>query len=144
MTDPARVHGGEPRPMRVLLFRGKCDTGGVSSWMLTHARELLRRGVHCEFQFCLGSNRLSEFEALAPTAVVPIEALVDVATSGRFDVIHISSSDAMAEILAALPGTTRIVATNHGMPNPVWQHTNCHARTAVSHGMAAIEQHLTD
>ena len=130
--------------LRVLFFRGLCDTGGVSSWMLSLEQELRSRGAHCAFFFCEGSSRLAEFQRVAPTTVAPIDVLLDLVETERYDVLHIASGDPEAEILALVPMAPRIVATNHGAPSSVWNASNCHALTAVSRGMAAIDQVLTD
>ena len=97
--------------MRVLFFRGLCDTGGVSSWMLSLERELRTRGVQCSYFFCEGSSRLADFERIAPTTVAPIEALIDRVATDAYDVLHIVSADPLAEILSLVPVGPKIVAT---------------------------------
>ena len=136
-TDPTR-------PLRVLMFRSVCDTGGLASWMLIHARALQRLGVECHFFFCDGSRRIPEFEKTAPTTVAPIEAFLDLVATDAYDVLHIPGGDPVCELLTLVPVKPRIVATNHGGISSVWQSTNCHARTAVSRAMAELDQPLTD
>jgi glycosyltransferase involved in cell wall biosynthesis len=128
----------------VLFFRGLCDTGGVSSWMLSLERELCARGVRSSFFFCQGSNRLVEFERVAPTTVAPIEVLLDLLATDAYDVVHIMGADPVAEILSLAPVRTRIVATNHGAPTDIWNSSNCLALTAVSQGIGRFEQPFTD
>jgi glycosyltransferase involved in cell wall biosynthesis len=130
--------------MRVLLFRYLCDTGGISTWMQEHARELRRQGVEPHFWFCTASVRLDEFRELGPTTLAPMSDLVRAIEAGAYDVIHISSSDPRAELLSLMQPRPKIVASNRGALSDYWQSRNCFARTAVSRGMARLDQPMTD
>ncbi|HEX7978162.1 MAG TPA: glycosyltransferase family 4 protein [Gemmatimonadaceae bacterium] len=131
--------------MRVLLFRSLCDTGGVSTWMLAHAAELERVGVPCDFWFCRSSARFPEFEATKQARVGTLSALVPVLESGRYDVVHLPSGDPLADMVARLaPRGTKIVATSHGSVANMFTSRSCDALTAVSQGMADLNQPHTD
>ena len=130
--------------MRVLLFRGLCDTGGVSTSMCLHGAELRRRGIDVEFWFCEASVRIPDFQRIATTHVTPPSQLLDAVNAGRYDVVHVVTTDPTAELLTFATRRPRIVATNRGGLSALWQSTNCFARTAVSRGMAALDQPLTD
>ena len=131
--------------MRVLLFRMLCDTGGVSTWMLEHAKELERRGVECDFWFVQKSSRLAEFEATGHATLGPISALAAVLETGRYDVVHVDSGGLLSELVAHIaPPTTKIVASIHGSYARMFDRHNCTALVAVSQGMADLNQPLTD
>jgi glycosyltransferase involved in cell wall biosynthesis len=130
--------------VRVLLFRGLCDTGGVSTSMCLHARGLKRLGIDVEFWFCEASVRLPDFQRIGVTHVTPPSALLDAVETNRYDIVHIVTTDPTAELLTLARQAPRIVATNRGGLSDVWQSTNCFARTAVSRGMAELDQPLTD
>ncbi len=130
--------------MRVLLFRSLCDTGGVSSWMQEHARELLRHGAEPHFWFETESPRLTEFQQLGPTTLGSITKLLQTLESDPYDVVHVSTVDPSAEFIGLARPRVRIVASNHGALSDAWNSRNCHARTAVSADMARLDQPLTD
>lgn len=131
--------------MRVLLFRTLCDTGGVSTWMLEHARELDRRGIECDFWFCRKSRRLAEFEATGRVTLGPVWELAPRLESRRYDVAHVPSGDPLADVVARMaPPGTAIVATSHGSLARMFDRRNCTAFTAVSEGMAKLNQPWTD
>ncbi|MGH7562687.1 MAG: glycosyltransferase [Gemmatimonadales bacterium] len=130
--------------MRVLLFRSLCDTGGVSSWMQEHARELRRQGADPEFWFEEASVRTAEFDRIGRTTVGPMPVLLRRLERDPFDVVHVSSSDAPAELLTLLRPRPRIVASNRGALSDFWDRGNCVARTAVSRDMARLDQPFTD
>jgi len=131
--------------MRVLLFRTLCDTGGVSTWMLEHARELERRGIQCDFWFCRKSRRLAEFEATGRVTVGPIWDLVARLESRYYDVVHVPSGDPLADLVArATPPGSGVVATSHGALARMFDSKNCTAVTAVSAGIARLNQPWTD
>ena len=131
--------------MRVLFFRMLCDTGGVSTWMLEHARELERRGVECDFWFLQKSSRLAEFEATGHATLGPISALAAMLETGRYDVVHVDSGGLLAELVAHIaPPRTTIVASIHGSLARMFDRHNCTALVAVSQGMADLNQPLTD
>ena len=112
--------------------------------MCLHGRELLRRGMDVEFRFCEPSVRIADFQRIAPTHVTGPSALLAAVDAGRYDVVHIVTTDPSAELLTFAERPPRIVATNRGGLSALWQSTNCFARTAVSRGMAELDQPLTD
>ncbi len=130
--------------MRVLLFRSLCDTGGVSSWMQEHGRELVRAGAEPHFWFCKDSARFPEFHAIGPATIGDMPTLVRAIESNAYDVVHVSSSDAAAEILQSIEPRPKIVASNRGALSRHWNSGDCFARTAVSRAMAEYDQPRTD
>ena len=112
--------------------------------MCLHGAELRRRGIEVEFWFCEPSVRIPDFQRIAPTHVTPPSQLLDSIEAGRYDVVHVVTTDPTAELLTLADRRPRIVATNRGGLSALWQSTNCFARTAVSRGMAELDQPLTD
>ena len=130
--------------MRVLLFRSFCDTGGVSTSMLLLASQLRARGHDVEFWFCEGSKRLRDFEASGGVTVAGLSRLAPRLVRGDFDVVHITTTDPAAAMLAEFGGPHRLVVTARGAISDLWGRQNCHAYTAISKGMAEISQPYTD
>jgi glycosyltransferase involved in cell wall biosynthesis len=130
--------------MRVLLYRSHCDTGGVSSIMLLLGRHLARRGIECEYWFCRSSNRFAEFQETGAATLGPIPPLARRLDRGDFDVVHIPSTDPAGALVSRLAGSARVVVTSHGAIADIWHRRNCHAYTAVSKGMATLNQPYTD
>ena len=130
--------------MRILLFRSLCDTGGVSSSMLLLGRHLVSRGVHCEYWFCQSSSRFAEFQEAGGATLAPLSQLAPRLKAREFDVVHMTATDPAAELVSRLAGDTRVVVTARGAIAETWSHTNCHAYTAISKGMAALNQPYTD
>jgi hypothetical protein len=130
--------------MRVLLFRSLCDTGGVSSSMLLLGRELTKRGAAVEYWFCTGSHRFAEFEATGAATLGNMADLARRLDRGDIDVVHMTATDPGAQIVGKLAGASRVVVTARGAISDIWDHTNCLAHTAISHGMAALNQPYTD
>ena len=133
--------------MRVLLFRSVCDTGGVSSSMRLLGRQLARRGIACEYWFVRGSNRLAEFQEVAPATVGPLSQLAArLARGPAFDVVHMTASDPVAPLVGRIAQRhgAHVVVTARGALTDVWHRCNCHAYTAISQEMAAVNQPYTD
>jgi glycosyltransferase involved in cell wall biosynthesis len=130
--------------MRVLLFRSLCDTGGVSSSMLLLGERLRARGIECEYWFVQGSNRLADFQAKGGTTLAGLSRLGPRLARGDFDVVHMTSTDPAALMVAEMEGPQRIVVTARGAISDLWGKHNCHAYTAISNGMAEITQPYTD
>jgi glycosyltransferase involved in cell wall biosynthesis len=130
--------------MRVLLFRSLCDTGGVSSSMLLLGRQLVARGIACEYWFCRPSNRLAEFQAEGGATLGPLSQLAARFAKRDFDVVHMTTTDPAAPLVAHIAGDARVVVTARGAISDLWDSRHCHAHTAISVGMAEINQPFTD
>ena len=131
--------------MRVLQFRSLCDTGGVSTSMLLLGRQLATRGIACEYWFCTGSNRLPEFQAQGSTTLGTISQLAHRLNRGDVDVVQMTASDPGAEIVAQLAeGKARVLVTARGALCDSWNRNTCFAYTAISKGMADVNQPYTD
>lgn len=130
--------------MRVLLFRSLCDSGGVSTSMQLLGNQLTLRGIACEFWFCRPSNRLPEFMATGRATLAPLSKLAARLERGDFDVIHMTASDEFAPFVAKMAGRARVVVTARGALAEGWNHRTCFAYTAISKGMAEINEPYTD
>jgi len=130
--------------MRVLLFRMLCDTGGVSSSMLLLGRGLGRRGIDCEYWFCQPSSRLPEFMATGRATLGSLPALARRLERGDFDVVQMTASDPAALVVARLAARARVIVTARGALSDVWHRGNCFAYTAISRGMAELNQAFTE
>jgi len=130
--------------MRVLLFRMLCDTGGVSSSMLLLGRGLERRGIDCEYWFCQPSSRLPEFTATGRATVGSLPALAQRLERGDFDVVQMTASDPAALVVARLAARARVIVTARGALSDIWHRNNCFAYTAISRGMAELNQASTE
>src|SRR5688572_22167686 len=100
--------------MRVLLFRSLCDTGGVSSSMLLLGRQLVSRGIDCEYWFCKSSNRYPEFQDAGAATLGPLSQLAPRFERREFDVVHMTATDPAAELVSRLAGEARVVVTARG------------------------------
>src|SRR5689334_17676671 len=130
--------------MRVLLFRMLCDTGGVSSSMLLLGRGLARRGIDCEYWFCQPSSRLPEFTATGHATVGSFAALARRLERGDFDVVQMTASDPAALVVSRLAGPARVIVSARGALSDIWHRDNCFAYTAISRGMAELNQPFTE
>jgi hypothetical protein len=130
--------------MRVLLFRMFCDTGGVSSSMLLLGRGLARRGIDCEYWFCKPSSRLPEFTATGHATVGTLPALAKRLDRGDVDVVQMTASDPAALVVSRLAGRARVVVSARGALSDIWHRDNCFAYTAISRGMAELNQPFTE
>jgi len=130
--------------MRVLLFRMLCDTGGVSSSMLLLGQGLARRGIDCEYWFCQPSSRLPEFTATGRATVGSLPALAARLERGDFDIVQMTASDPAALVVSRLAGRARVIVTARGALSDVWHRDNCFAYTAISRGMAELNQPFTE
>jgi glycosyltransferase involved in cell wall biosynthesis len=131
--------------MRVLLFRMLCDTGGVSSSMLLLGRHLERRGIDVEYWFCRPSSRLPDFLATGRATVGSLAALAARFERGEYDVVHMTASDPAALVVSRIASAhARVVVTSRGALSDVWDHGNCFAFTAISEGMATVNQPFTE
>ena len=83
--------------MRVVLYRSHTCNGGITSWMLLHGRQLLRRGLDCTFWFAKNqSTRLPEFEQLGPVVLKSGRELLQALEQRTFDVVHVVNQDLSA------------------------------------------------
>lgn len=112
--------------------------------MLLLGRQLALRGIHCEYWFVWSSNRWPEFEATGRATLAPLSQLAARIERGEFDVVHLTSSDELALVVANIARHTRVVVTARGALAEGWDHTNCFAYTAISEGMAEVNQPYTD
>ncbi len=132
--------------MRVLLFRNLCDRGGVSSSMLLLGREMEKRGIDCEYWFLKGSDRLPDFEATGRATVAPLSTLAARLERGDVDVVQMTASDPAAEVVSMMARVTpaKVLVTARGALADIWDRTNCFAYSAISKGMATVNQPYTD
>lgn len=132
--------------MRVLLFRNLCDRGGVSSSMLLLGREMEKRGIGCEYWFLKGSDRLPDFEATGRATVAPLSALAARLERGDVGVVQMTASDPAAEVVSMMARVTpaKVLVTARGALADIWDRTNCFAYSAISKGMATVNQPYTD
>ncbi|MEO7455149.1 MAG: glycosyltransferase family 4 protein [Gemmatimonadaceae bacterium] len=132
--------------MRVLLFRNLCDRGGVSSSMLLLGREMEKRGIEGEYWFLKGSDRLPDFEATGRVTVAPLSALAARLERGDVDVVQMTASDPAAEVVSMMARVTpaKVLVTARGALADIWDRTNCFAYSAISKGMATVNQPYTD
>ena len=131
--------------MRVLLFRLLCDTGGISTSMQLLGQQLHRRGAHSEYWFCRPSNRLQEFMDTGRATLAPLSQLARRLDRGEFDVIHMTATDPAAPLVARMAaGKARVIVTARGALSDLWNRANCFAYTAISQGMAEVNQPYTD
>ncbi len=130
--------------MRVLLFRNLCDRGGVSTSMLLLGREMEKRGIECEFWFCKGSDRLQDFLETGRTTVGPLSRLAARLERADIDVVQMTASDPMAEVVAMMSRDAKVLVSARGALADIWNRTNCFAYSAISRGMATVNQPYTD
>lgn len=113
--------------------------------MLLLGRQLAGRGIACEYWFCKGSNRLAEFNAQGRTTLGPISQLAKRLNRGDVDIVQMTASDPGAEVVAQLAkGKARVIVTARGALCDIWNHDKCFAYTAISKGMAEVNQPYTD
>jgi glycosyltransferase involved in cell wall biosynthesis len=60
------------------------------------------------------------------------------------DVVQMTASDPMAEIVAMMSGDAKVLVSARGALADIWDRTNCFAYSAISRGMAAVNQPYTD
>lgn len=112
--------------------------------MLLLARELRARGVQCDFWFCKPSSRYSEFTEAGGAYLGSLQDLGRRLFAGAYDVVQMTASDPAAELVALMARpAARVVVTARGALSDVWHERNCFAFTAISHGMAALNQPFT-
>ena len=108
-------------------------------------RQLEQRDVHVEFWFCRGSNRLPEFMETGRATLGPLSQLAPRLARGEFDVVQMTTTDPAAPLVARLAaGKARVIVTARGALSDLWNHTNCFAYTAISQGMADVNQSYTN
>lgn len=107
-------------------------------------REMARRGIECEYWFCRGSNRLAEFMETGRATVGPLSELAPRLARGDFDIVHMTATDPAAAVVASMAGKARVIVTARGALADIWTRENCFAYTAISNGMADINQPYTD
>src|SRR5947207_2321509 len=131
--------------MRVLVYRMNCGFNGVTTWMADLGGELKARGVDVSFWFAGGSpERAAPFQQIGPTTIGSVASLLAKLDRERYDVVQVATGDRWSLALTLLHSNYRLIATNHGSVSRVWDSTNCHALTAVSQDMVALEQPYTD
>ena len=131
--------------MRVLVYRMNCGFNGVTTWMADLGTGLKARGVDVSFWFVGGApERAAPFEQIGPTTIGSIPSLLSWLERERYDVVQVATGDRWSLALTLLHSAFRLVATNHGSVGRVWNSGNCHALTAVSDDMVALEQPYTD
>jgi hypothetical protein len=121
-----------------------CDTGGVSGSMLLLGRQMEKQGIDCEYWFCQPSSRLPEFMATGRATVGALSKLAARLERGDVDVVQMTASDPAASVVARLAGTARVVVTARGALADIWDRENCFAYTAISKGMAEVNQPYTE
>ncbi|MEO7360284.1 MAG: glycosyltransferase [Gemmatimonadaceae bacterium] len=106
--------------------------------------QLTLRGLQCEYWFLRGSNRFPEFQATGAATLAPLSKLAARLERGEFDVIHMTASDEYAPIVARIAGKARVIVTARGALAEGWNQDTCFAYTAISNGMAAVNQPYTN
>jgi len=112
--------------------------------MLLLGRQLVSRGISCEYWFCRTSNRFADFEAQGGATLGPLSKLAPRFARREFDVVHMTATDPAAPLVARIAGDARVVVTARGAIGDQWNHATCHAYTAISKGMAQVNQPYTD
>ena len=112
--------------------------------MLLLGRQMAQRGIEYEYWFCTGSNRLAEFMETGRATLAPVARLAGRLEHGDFDVVHMTATDPTAEVVAMLASRSKVVVSARGGLADIWHHENCFAYTAISEGMALVNQPLTD
>lgn len=113
--------------------------------MLLLGRQMTRRGIDCEYWFCQPSSRLPEFTTSGCTTTVgPLSALAKRLERGDVDVVQMTASDPAAEMVARIAGRARVIVTARGALADIWDRDNCFAYTAISKGMAEVNQPYTE
>jgi glycosyltransferase involved in cell wall biosynthesis len=131
--------------MRVLFYRMNCGFNGVTTWMADLGTGLKERGVEVSYWFGGGTpDRAEPFERIGHTRIGPVAELLAVLEREEYDVVQCATGDRWSLALTLPRMKAKLVATNHGSVSHVWNSGNCHALTAVSHDMVALEQPYTD
>lgn len=112
--------------------------------MLLLGNRLAARGVECEYWFCRTSNRWPQFEATGRATLAPLSQLAKRLERGDFDVVHLTASDELAPLVAHMARHARVVVTSRGALAEGWSSENCFAYTAISEGMAEVNQPYTN
>jgi glycosyltransferase involved in cell wall biosynthesis len=131
--------------MRVLFYRMNCGFNGVTTWMADLGAGLKERGVEVSYWFGPGSEeRAPAFEEIGHTRIGPVAELLGVLEREEYDVVQCATGDRWSLALTLPKMKAKLVATNHGSVSRVFDSGNCHALTAVSRDMVALEQPYTD
>jgi glycosyltransferase involved in cell wall biosynthesis len=131
--------------MRVLFYRMNCGFNGVTTWMADLGTGLKERGVEVSYWFGGGTpDRAEPFEAIGHTRIGPVSELLGVLEREEYDVVQVATGDRWSLALTLPKMKAKLVATNHGSVSRVFHSGNCHALTAVSRDMVALEQPYTD
>lgn len=112
--------------------------------MLLLGREMEKRGIECEFWFCKGSSRLQDFLDTGRTTVAPLSRLAARLERADVDVVQMTASDPMAEVVAMMSRDAKVLVSARGALADIWDRTNCFAYSAISRGMATVNQPYTD
>jgi len=112
--------------------------------MLLLGREMEKRGIECEFWFCKGSDRLQDFLETGRATVGPLSKLAARLERADVDVVQMTASDPMAEMVAMMSRDAKVLVSARGALADIWDRTNCFAYSAISKGMATVNQPYTD
>jgi hypothetical protein len=112
--------------------------------MLLLGRELEKRGIEYEYWFCKGSSRLPDFMETGRTTVAPLSTLAARLERGDFDVVQMTASDPAAEVVSMMSRNAKVLVSARGALSDIWDRNNCFAYSAISRGMATVNQPYTD
>jgi hypothetical protein len=112
--------------------------------MLLLGREMEKRGIESEFWFCKGSDRLQDFLETGRVTVGPLSRLAARLERADVDVVQMTASDPMAEVVAMMSRDAKVLVSARGALADIWDRTNCFAYSAISKGMATVNQPYTD
>ena len=121
-----------------------CDRGGVSSSMLLLGREMAKRGIDSEYWFCKASSRFPDFLETGRATLAPLSKLAARLERGDFDVVQMTASDPAAEVVAMMARSAKVLVSARGALADIWDKHNCFAYSAISQGMATVNQPYTD
>ena len=113
--------------------------------MLLLGRQLATCGIDHEFWFCQASRRLPEFMETGRATLGPLSVLARRLDGREFDVVQMTASDPAAEVVSMMAaGRSKVLVTARGSLADIWDHANCFAYSAISTGMATVNQPYTD
>ena len=112
--------------------------------MLLLGQQMAKRGIEHEFWFCKPSSRLGDFLETGRATLAPLSKLAPRLERGDFDVVQMTASDPGAEIISMMAERSKVLVSARGALSDIWDHTNCFAYSAISQGMADVNQPYTD
>jgi len=130
--------------MRVLIFKRRCGAGGIQSWVCSLTRQLRALGVVCDLWFFEEGTRARDFKAMEGVRWGPPSELVQALARREYDVVHVANNEPFRDLLECVRPLPRVVASAHGELGDPWRYPACVAYTAVSRGVAAMNQPLVD